>query len=190
MEAILLAVAEGRLKNVIPKIVISSNHKAPGLKKAEMMGIPTEVISSSVKGWEYDKKIVTVLNRNHVDPENGLVCLAGFMRILSHEFIKIYHMRILNIHPSLLPSFPGLHAQKQSLEYGVKVAGCTVHFVDAGIDTGPIIAQSTVNIQDDDTEELLSEKILNREHDLYVECIKLFADGKLSIHGRRVVLKP
>jgi phosphoribosylglycinamide formyltransferase-1 len=188
MEAILQAIATERINNVIPRIVISSNPKAAGLERAAKFGVPTEVVSNSTKGWEYDKEIVTILNNHFIDTQNGLVCLAGYMRIISPEFINLFRMRILNIHPSLLPSFPGLHAQRQSLEYGVKVSGCTVHFVDAGVDSGPIIAQSAVSVEDDDTEYTLSEKILTREHELYINSIKHFAEGRLSVRGRRVFM--
>jgi len=181
MEAILQAITSGKIKNVIPRVVISSKPNVPGLHKAEKWGIPTVVINNSDSGWQYDKDIVTILKDHQVEPLEGLICLAGYMRILSPEFIRLFEMRILNIHPSLLPSFPGLRAQRQALEYGVKVSGCTVHFVDEGIDTGPIIGQSIVYVEDNDTEESLSDKILDKEHKLYVECIKLFADGMLSV---------
>jgi phosphoribosylglycinamide formyltransferase 1 len=187
MEAILQAITSGKIKNVTPRVVISSKPNVPGLEKAQKMGIPIQVIHNSDSGWQYDKNIVTILQDHLVEPQKGLVCLAGYMRILSPEFINMFRMRILNIHPSLLPSFPGLRAQKQALEYGVKVSGCTVHFVDEGTDTGPIIAQSTICVEDEDTEETLSNKILNNEHGLYVKCVKLFADGRLSLQGRRVV---
>ncbi|MDP9197395.1 MAG: phosphoribosylglycinamide formyltransferase [Thermoproteota archaeon] len=188
MEAILRAIERSSIKYVIPRVVISNKPDAPGLHKAAEMGIPTKVVQNSSLGWDYDKEMVNVLKEHMVNPQNGLVCLAGYMRIMSAEFIKLFNRRILNIHPSLLPSFPGLHAQKQALEYGVKVSGCTVHFVQEGVDTGPIIAQKTIDLQDNDTEETLSTKILEHEHELYVECINLFAEGRLSIRGRRVFL--
>jgi phosphoribosylglycinamide formyltransferase-1 len=166
--------------------VISSKPNAPGLEKAKNRGIPTQVVFSSSSGWQYDKDIVTVLKYHEVEPLDGLVCLAGYMHILSAEFIKLFKMRIMNIHPSLLPSFPGLHAQRQALEYGVKFTGCTVHFVDEGIDTGPIIGQRVVHIEDNDTEESLSNKILEKEHELYVESIKQFAERMLTLRGRKV----
>jgi phosphoribosylglycinamide formyltransferase 1 len=190
MEAILDGITYGKIKNVIPRVVISSRPNALGLEKAKNRGIPTEVVNSSNSGWQYDKDVVTVLKYHHVEPLDGLVCLAGYMRILSTEFIKLFRMRIMNIHPSLLPSFPGLHAQRQALEYGVKVTGCTVHFVDEGIDTGPIIDQRIVHIEDIDTEESLSNKILEKEHELYVQSIKLFAEGTLSLNGRRIGWSP
>jgi phosphoribosylglycinamide formyltransferase-1 len=186
MEAILQGITSGKIKNVTPRVVISSKPNVPGLQKAKKWGIPIEVINNSESGWQYDKDIVTILKDHQVEPQQGLVCLAGYMHILSPEFINLFKMRILNIHPSLLPSFPGLRAQRQALQYGVKVSGCTVHFVDEGVDTGPIIGQSIVYVEDNDTEESLSNKILDKEHELYVECIKLFADGMLSLRRRRV----
>jgi phosphoribosylglycinamide formyltransferase-1 len=124
-----------------------------------------------------------------VTPKSGLICLAGFMRIISAEFVRQYKMRMLNIHPALLPSFPGLHAQKQAIEYGVKVSGCTVHFVDEGVDSGPIILQKAVSILDGDTEETLSSRILKEEHKLYPESVRLFAEGKILVNGRKVSIQ-
>lgn len=189
MEAILRAIEMSKIKNVVPRVVISNKPDALGLQKATKMGIPTKIVYSSSRGWDYDKEIVSVLRDHMVSQQNGLVCLAGYMRIISPEFIKLYEGRILNVHPSLLPAFPGLHAQKQALEYGVKVSGCTVHFVDVGVDTGPIIAQKTIEIEDHDTEQTLSNRILVQEHELYIECINLFAQGRLSILGRKVCIK-
>ena len=189
MEAILRAIEMSKIKNVVPRVVISNKPDALGLQKAIKMGIPTKIVYPSSRGWDYDKEIVSVLRDHMVSQQNGLVCLAGYMRIISPEFIKLYEGRILNVHPSLLPAFPGLHAQKQALEYGVKVSGCTVHFVDVGVDTGPIIAQKTIEIEDHDTEQTLSNRILVQEHELYIECINLFAQGRLSILGRKVCIK-
>lgn len=115
-----------------------------------------------------------------------MVCLAGFMRIISPEFVRHYKMRILNIHPALLPSFPGLHAQKQAVDHGVKVSGCSVHFVDEGVDSGPIILQKTVPVMDGDTEQTLAARILEKEHEAYPEAVKLFAQGQLKVEGRKV----
>jgi phosphoribosylglycinamide formyltransferase-1 len=149
--------------------------------------VPTEVIpSNGLRGWDYDYKLVTALHEHDVMPQSGLVCLAGFMRIISPEFVSEYKMRILNIHPALLPSFPGLHAQKQALEYGVRVTGCTVHFVDDGIDSGPVILQKPVQVMEGDNEETLSARILEQEHQLYPEAIRLLGEGKISVKGRRV----
>ena len=189
MEAILRAIEKFKIKDVIPRVVISNKPDAPGLHKAAKMGVPTKVVYNSSRGWDYDKEIVSVLRDHMVNQQNGLICLAGYMRIISPEFIKLFKGRILNVHPSLLPAFPGLHAQKQALEYGVKVSGCTVHFVDVGVDTGPIIAQRTIEVEDHDTEETLSYRILVQEHELYIESINRFAQGRLSTLGRRVCTK-
>jgi phosphoribosylglycinamide formyltransferase-1 len=124
-----------------------------------------------------------------VTPKSGLICLAGFMRIISVEFVTQYKMRMLNIHPSLLPSFPGLHAQKQAIEYGAKVSGCTVHFVDEGVDSGPILLQKAVPVLDVDTEETLSSRILKEEHKLYPQSVRLFAEGKILVNGRKVFVQ-
>ena len=129
-----------------------------------------------------------MLTKHGVTPENGLVCLAGFMRIISPEFVKKYKNKIINIHPALLPSFPGIDAQKQALEYGVRYSGCTVHFVDSGIDTGIIIIQAVVKINDSDTEKSLSKKILRKEHEIYPKAINLFARKKIRISGRRIII--
>jgi phosphoribosylglycinamide formyltransferase-1 len=188
MDAILAAIKSGKIKNVKPSVVISNKPDAAGLKIAsEKYGVPTEVIPpDGLKGWEYDQKVVVALQARGVTPESGLVCLAGFMRIISTEFVRRYRMRILNIHPALLPSFPGLHAQKQALEAGVKVTGCTVHFVDEGVDSGPVILQRTVPVMKGDDEETLSARILEQEHQLYPEVVRLFAEGRINVQGRRV----
>ena len=188
MEAILAAVRAGRIPNVKPCIVISNKPDAPGLKTAsEKYGVPTKVVpADGQKGWDYDKRLVAALEGAGVTVTDGLVCLAGFMRIISPEFVRHYKMRILNIHPALLPSFPGLHAQKQAVDYGVKVSGCTVHFVDAGVDSGPVILQKTVPVMQGDTEETLSARILEQEHQAYPEAVRLFAEGRLKVEGRSV----
>lgn len=187
MEAILKAIKKQKIP-INPAIVISNNPDAMGLKIAQKMGIKTEVIASkNFDGtrWQYDQKIIKSLQKHGVTPRNGLVCLAGFMRIISPEFISKYKNRIINIHPAVLPSFPGLHAQKQALDYGVKFSGCTVHFVDSGVDTGPIILQEIVPVMDNDTEETLSKRILSKEHKAYVKAVKLVAEGKIRISGRK-----
>lgn len=187
MEAILKAIKRQKIP-INPAIIISNNPDAMGLKIAQKMGIKTEVIASkNFDGtrWQYDQKIIKILEKYGVTPKNGLVCLAGFMRIISPEFISKYKNRIINIHPAILPSFPGLHAQKQALDYGVKFSGCTVHFVDSGVDTGPIILQEIVPVLDDDTEETLSRKILAKEHKAYVKAVRLVAEGKIKISGKK-----
>ena len=188
MDAILAAIRSGRIKDAKPCIVVSNKPGAAGLKIAsEKYGIPTKVVpSDGLKGWQYDQIVVTTLHEFGVTPESGLVCLAGFMRIISPEFVRQYKMRIMNIHPALLPSFPGLHAQKQALDYGVKVSGCTVHFVDEGMDSGPVILQKAVPVIEGDNEESLSARILEQEHKLYPEAVSLFCEGRIKIDGRRV----
>ena len=186
LQSIIDAIREGKIEGRI-SIVISDNRKAFALKRAEKSNIETRYIDfKSFKNREdYDKKIVEYLKEKNVD----LVVLAGYMRILSPYFIKMYKNRIMNIHPALLPSFPGLHAQRQAVEYGVKVSGCTVHFVDEGVDSGPIILQKSVEVSADDTEESLAERILKEEHHIYPKVIQLFCQGRLIIKGRRVFIK-
>ena len=188
MKAILSAVKKQKIP-INPAVVISNKSSARGLKIAQSLGIQTEIVES--KGfqgnrWEYDRKIMRVLNKYGVTPKNALICLAGFMRILSPEFIKKFKNRILNIHPAILPAFPGLDAQKQAIESGVRYSGCTVHFVDEGVDTGPILVQEIVKIKNDDTEETLSKRILTKEHKAYVKAVKLIAEKKISVMGRNV----
>lgn len=190
MENILKSIKKNKIP-INPVVVISNKADANGIKIAQKLGVKTEVVESDgLKGgnWEYDSKLVSVLERYKVTPQNGLICLAGFMRIMSSEFIKHYKGRILNIHPAILPSFPGLHSQKQAIEYGVKYAGCTVHFVDEGVDTGPIILQSVVKVKDNDTEETLAKRILKQEHKIYPKAVKLFAKSKIKIVGRKTKL--
>lgn len=191
MESILSAIKLGKIKNVKPSVVISNKPNAPGLIVAlEKFKVPSIVVSNNgTKGWDYDKRIVSVMHQYGVTPKSGLICLAGFMRIISVEFVTQYKMRILNIHPSLLPSFPGLHAQKQAIEYGAKVSGCTVHFVDEGVDSGPILLQKAVPVLDVDTEETLSSRILKEEHKLYPQSVRLFAEGKILVNGRKVFVQ-
>ena len=188
MESILKAIKKQKIP-INPAIVISNKSNAKGLAIAKKMGVQTVVIDSSkYKGrrLQFDKEIIAILRKYKVTPTNGLVCLAGFMRIISPHFIKEYKNKILNIHPALLPAFPGLDAQKQAMEFGVKYSGCTVHFVDEGVDTGPIIIQEIVKIGNKDTEKTLTKKILIKEHEIYPKAVELFAKKKLSIKGRRV----
>jgi phosphoribosylglycinamide formyltransferase-1 len=190
MEAILGAIASEKIKNVVPRVVISNKFTAAGLRSAsEEFGIPTKVIpDAGLEGWNYDRHVEDVLSQYSVTSEDCLICLAGFMRIISPEFVRKYKMRIFNIHPSLLPSFPGLHAQRQAIEYGVKVSGCTVHFVEEGLDSGPILLQRAVSVLDSDTEESLSARILEQEHILYPEAIRLFCEGKIRFNGRKLLV--
>ena len=173
-----------RIPNAEIALVLSNREGAPGIDRARERGLPTRVISS--KGLEreaYDRQVVAALQESRVD----LICLAGYMRLLSPYFVAAFPNRILNIHPSLLPSFPGLESQRQALEYGVKFAGCTVHFVDENLDAGPIVLQSVVEVKDDDTDATLSERILKEEHRIYSEAVKIILDGTFKISGRRVV---
>jgi phosphoribosylglycinamide formyltransferase-1 len=190
MESILKSIKRKKIP-INPSIIISNKSDAKGLKIAQKMGIKTEVIESkNFKGsrFEYDKKIISTLEKYGVTPKNGLVCLAGFMRIISPEFVKKYKNRIINIHPALLPAFPGLDVQKQAIDYGVKYSGCTVHFVDSGVDTGPIILQLVVKIRNNDTEKTLSKRILAKEHQAYPEAVRLFAEKKIKIVGRKTII--
>jgi phosphoribosylglycinamide formyltransferase 1 len=190
MEAILGAISSEKIKNVVPRVVISNKFTAAGLRTAsEEFGIPTKVIpDAGLEGWNYDRHVEDVLSQYSVTSEDCLICLAGFMRIISPEFVRKYKMRIFNIHPSLLPSFPGLHAQRQAIEYGVKVSGCTVHFVEEGLDSGPILMQRAVSVLDSDTEESLSARILEQEHILYPKAIRLFCEGKIRFNGRKLLV--
>src|SRR5260221_13547768 len=183
-EAVADSVAAGRIPDAEIAIVVSNREGAPGIERAKARGLATRVLPS--KGLEreaFDRQVVAVLNEYATD----LVCLAGYMRLLSPYFVKAFPNRILNIHPSLLPSFPGLESQRQALEYGVKFAGCTVHFVDENLDAGPIILQGVVPVADTDTEDTLSEKILREEHRIYTEAVKIVLNGNFGIEGRRVV---
>lgn len=181
--AIADAVASGRLDAEIG-VVISNQPKAPGIARARERGLNAQVLASKGLDREvYDRQLVAELRKNDV----GLVCLAGYMRILSGYFIREFPLRILNIHPSLLPAFPGLDAQHQALEHGVKVSGCTVHFVDEGLDSGPIILQASVPVRDDDTVDSLTARILKEEHRIYTEGIAVVLSGKYRIKDRRVI---
>jgi phosphoribosylglycinamide formyltransferase-1 len=186
-EALADSVSAGRLPNAEIALVVSNREGAPGIEKAKARGIPTRVIPS--KGLEreaYDRQVTSVLKEAGVD----LICLAGYMRLLSPHFIAAFPNRILNIHPSLLPAFPGLESQRQALEHGVKFAGCTVHFVDENLDAGPIVLQAVVPVRDDDTVESLSAKILREEHRIYTEAVRIVLEGRYHITGRRVVIEP
>src|SRR6201998_4706035 len=183
-EALADSVSAGRIPNAEISIVVSNKQGAPGLERAAARNIPARAIPS--KGLEreaYDRQVAAVLHEFKVD----LVCLAGYMRLLSPFFVAAFPQRILNIHPSLLPSFPGLESQKQALDYGVKFAGCTVHFVDENLDAGPIVLQAVVPVEDSDTEDTLSARILKEEHRIYSESAKVVLEGKFKFAGRRVI---
>ncbi len=183
-EAIAASVAGGTIPAEIA-VVISNRPAAPGLEIARRLGILSVVIPSKGLDREvYDRLVLDELDRHQVD----LVCLAGFMRLLSAQFIRHFPQRILNIHPSLLPAFPGLDAQSQAFEHGVKITGCTVHFVDEHLDAGPIILQSAVPVLDNDTVETLAGRILAEEHRIYPRAIRIVLAGAYEVVGRRVIL--
>jgi phosphoribosylglycinamide formyltransferase-1 len=183
-EAIANSIAQRKLDAEIA-IVIANKASAGGLEIARQRGIPMRAIPSQGMDREaYDKLLVDELRTHEVE----LVCLAGFMRLLSANFVRAFPNRVLNIHPSLLPAFPGLDAQRQALEHGVKVTGCTVHFVDEFLDSGPIIVQSAVPVLDRDTVETLSARILLQEHSIYSQAIQLIAEDRVTIEERRVLI--
>lgn len=167
-------------------VVISDREHAPALERARAAGVEAVWINPKdfASRESFDAALVRELEKRQV----GLVCNAGFMRILSHVYVQAFAGRALNIHPSLLPAFPGLHAQRQALEHGAKVAGCTVHFVDEAVDAGPIVLQAAVPVEADDTEETLSARILKEEHRIYPAAVRLFAEGRLTLVGRRVMV--
>lgn len=183
-EALAESCAVGRIPGTEIAVVISNQDGASGIVRAQARGIPARVIQS--KGLQrevYDRQVAAVLQEYKVD----LVCLAGYMRLLSPWFVAQFPQRILNIHPSLLPAFPGLEAQRQALEHGVKWTGCTVHFVDENLDAGPIVAQAAVAVRDDDTPEALAARILAEEHRIYTEAVRIVLDRRFKIAGRRVI---
>ena len=184
MVALAVAVRDGRIPHAGIVVVISDQPQAAGLQRAQELGLQTQVIERRGRTREeHDRAIIAVLQEHQVD----FVCLAGYMRLLSPAFIEAFRHRVLNIHPSLLPCFPGLNAQRQALEHGVKWSGCTVHFVDETLDGGPIIAQRIVSVLDEDTEESLSARILIEEHQLYSDAVALVVTGDYEIAGRRVL---
>lgn len=181
-EAIANSIAGNQIPNARIAVVISNKPDAGGLETARGLGLTTLAIPSKGKEREqHDREVVEALERHHVD----LICLAGYMRLLSPWFVQQFPQRILNIHPSLLPAFPGLEAQEQAFAYGVKLAGCTVHFVDEELDHGPIIVQKAVPVLDSDDEHTLSQRILDQEHIAYPEAINLVLEGKFKTMGRR-----
>lgn len=183
-EAIANSIDAGRIPGARIAVVISNRPEARGLATARERGLTAVCLPSKGLDREiYDRMVVDELNRHQVD----LVCLAGFMRLLSAYFVRQFERRIINIHPSLLPSFPGLDAQHQALEHGVKISGCTVHFVDEFLDAGPIIVQAAVPVLDEDTAETLAARILEQEHRIYTEAINVVLSGRFRIEGRRVL---
>lgn len=184
LQAIIDASEAGRIHAVVA-VVISDVADAFALERARTHGIEAAFVDSRLFDTKeaFDAAVIDLLRKRGID----LVCLAGFMRLLSPQFVEEFRRRILNIHPALLPAFPGLHVQRKALKHGVKFSGCTVHFVDEGTDTGPIIIQAVVPVLDDDTEESLSARILKYEHQIYPRAIQLFAEGRLEVLGRRVL---
>jgi phosphoribosylglycinamide formyltransferase-1 len=187
LQSIIDAVESGYL-NIGIAVVLSNKEEAYGLTRAKNHGIPAEVVRHGdyQSREEFETRLIELLDGYGVD----LVVLAGFMRVLTPLFVNHYHHRIINIHPAILPSFPGTHAQKQALDYGVRFSGCTTHFVDEGTDTGPIIIQAVVPVLPDDTEESLGTRILREEHRIFPESLKLWSEGRIIIEGRNVRILP
>jgi phosphoribosylglycinamide formyltransferase-1 len=186
MLALAAAVARGRIHGARIALVLSDHADAAGLRSAAELGLQTIAVERAGRTRaEHEREIISALQKHEVD----LVCLAGFMRLLSPQFVEAYRGRILNIHPSLLPAFPGLDAQRQAIEHGVKVSGCTVHFVDETLDGGAIVTQRVVPVYEDDTPETLAARILPEEHLAYAEAVALVVSGNYEIDGRRVVRK-
>ena len=187
LQSIIDAVEEGYL-NIRIAVVLSNKEEAYGLSRARDHGIPTEIVRHGdfENRESFESKLIDVLDGYGVD----LVVLAGFMRVLTPLFVGHYNQRIMNIHPAILPSFPGTHAQKQALDYGVRFSGCTTHFVDEGTDTGPIIIQAVVPVLPEDTEESLGSRILKEEHRIFPESLKLWSEERLVIEGRKVRILP
>ncbi|AAM06885.1 phosphoribosylglycinamide formyltransferase [Methanosarcina acetivorans C2A] len=184
LQAIIDSIEKGYIKNAAVSVVISNKADAYALERAEKHGISAVFLDPEGRDRAgYDREILKILKQYDTD----LLLLAGYFRLLGSEIIEAYRHRILNIHPSLLPAFKGLHAQKQAFEYGVKVAGCTVHFVDEGLDSGPIIIQKCVPVLPEDTEETLTARILEQEHIIYPEAVRLFVESKLKVEGRNVI---
>jgi phosphoribosylglycinamide formyltransferase 1 len=192
LDAVLDAIDNRYLSKCEVKIVISNRPNAPALdlaRKHHVQSITLDDKGITKKSWDYDQKTIAALKSYGVGPEDGLIVLAGYLRILSEQFVDLYTRRIINVHPALLPSFPGLEAQKQALDHGVKVTGCTVHLVDREVDHGPIILQTAVAVRDDDTVDTLSTRILREEHRILPEAIRLLTEDQLKLEGRRVLFK-
>lgn len=186
-EALADSVAAGRIPNAEISLVVSNREGAPGISKAKARGIDARVIpSSGLEREAYDRLVVAALREKQVE----WICMAGYMRMISAFFVSEFRNRILNIHPSLLPAFPGLEPQRQAIEHGVKFSGCTVHFVDERLDAGPIVLQAAVPVEDSDTPDTLAARILLEEHRIYTEAVRIVLDGRYRIEGRRVLLDP
>jgi phosphoribosylglycinamide formyltransferase 1 len=190
MLSVIRSIERGKVKGAQVAVVISDRKDAKALETARKHGISAVWVdpASASSRADYDAKLSATLRESGVTPEAGLVLLAGFMRLLSPSFVDTYRGRIMNIHPALLPAFPGMRAQQQALEHGVKVSGCTVHFVVPEVDSGPIIVQRPVKVEEGDTPESLADRILRQEHLVYPLAVKLFVEGRLKIEGRRVVI--
>jgi phosphoribosylglycinamide formyltransferase-1 len=190
MLAIIRSVERGRIKGAKVSVVISDRRDAEAMASARKHGIDAVWVDPSGAAGRsgYDRRLLAALKEGGVTANSGLVVLAGFMRVLSPAFVDSFRGRIMNVHPALLPSFPGLKAQEQALEYGAKVSGCTIHFVVPEVDSGPIILQRAVKVEDGDTPDSLSARILREEHRIYPLAVKLFVEGRLKIEGRRVVI--
>jgi phosphoribosylglycinamide formyltransferase 1 len=188
MKAILESIKNGEVEEIDKILVISNKQDALGLEIAKKeYGVKTTTVLSNKNDPSFESRLYSELKKNNIGPHNGLICLAGFMKILSPSFVELYKQRIINVHPSLLPSFKGLHAQKQALLAGVKITGCTVHFIDNSVDGGPIILQYPVPVFDNDDELSLSERILVKEHEIYVRAIKLLTQKQISVVENRVI---
>ena len=187
LQAIIDAAEAGKIPNIEFAIVMSDKADAFAFERAKKHGIPAEFIDPKAhrRREDYDAALLGRLKEHRVD----LVLLAGYMRLVGMGLVEAYPNRIINIHPALLPAFPGLHVQKKAAEYGVRFSGCTVHFVDGGMDTGPIIIQAVVPVLQDDDEDALAARILRQEHKIYPEAVRLFSEGRLEVQGRRVLIK-
>jgi phosphoribosylglycinamide formyltransferase 1 len=192
LDAVLDAVDNRYLTSCEVKVVISNRPNAPALDIAKKHHVQTTVLDDNgipKRSWEYDQNTIKALESHGVSAEKGLVVLAGYFRIISDQFVDLFNMRIINIHPSLLPAFPGLDPQKKAIEHGVKISGCTVHFANKGIDAGPIILQTPVPVRDNDTVETLASRILREEHRILPEAIRLLTEDQVKLEGRRVLFK-
>ncbi|HEV2120741.1 MAG TPA: phosphoribosylglycinamide formyltransferase [Candidatus Bathyarchaeia archaeon] len=192
LDAVLDAIDNHYLTKCKVKIVISNRPNAPALDVAKKHHVETATLDDNgvpKRSWEYDQHTIKALESHGVTTKKGLVVLAGYFRIISDQFVDLFRMRIINIHPSLLPSFPGLDPQKKAIEHGAKISGCTVHFANKEVDAGPIILQAPVAIRDDDTVETLSNRILREEHRILPEAIRLLTEDQLKLEGRRVLFK-
>src|SRR5438128_3744455 len=192
LEAVLETVDNRYLTNCQVKIVISNRPNVAALEVAKRHHVQTITLDDNgipKRSWEYDQQIIQALESHGVTAKEGLVVLAGYFRIISDQFVNLFSLRIINVHPSLLPSFPGLDPQKKAIEHGAKISGCTVHFANKEVDAGPIILQAAVAVRDDDTVETLASRILREEHRILPEALRLLTEDQLKVDGRRVLFK-